>query len=51
MTDKQLIDELEKWRAQYDFNFQIWSEEVGKNVKTNYPKGKRQRKNSKINQP
>jgi putative transposase len=27
------------------------SDEVGKNVKTNYPKGKRQRKNSKINQP
>lgn len=27
MTDKQLIDELEKWRAQYDFNFQLWSED------------------------
>ena len=27
MTDKQLIDALEKWRAQYDFNFQVWSED------------------------
>jgi hypothetical protein len=27
MTDRQLIDELEKWRAEYDFNFQIWSED------------------------
>lgn len=26
MTDRQLIDALEKWRPQYDFNLQLWSE-------------------------
>ena len=27
MTDRQLIDELEKWRPEYDFNLQLWSED------------------------
>lgn len=27
MTDRQLIDALEKWRPKYDFNLQLWSED------------------------
>lgn len=27
MRDRQLIDTLEKWRPEYDFNLQLWSED------------------------